>query len=608
MLDHAAGQILIAVVPASPDASFAEALARLQAHLNESLPRDLYLEASPTYNGEDAARLAALAGLAERLNTPLVATNDVIAHAPELRPLADVLACIRHGVRMKEAGFLLDRNAERHLEPPAKMARLFRHHPDAVARTLAIARRCRFSLGELRYEYPAEPVPAGCTPQQELVRLTWQGAVERFPAGIPAKVRRLLGHEFALIETLGYAPYFLTVHDIVRFAREREILCQGRGSAANSATCYCLGITAVDPSRMELLFERFISAERNEPPDIDVDFEHERREEVIQYVYTKYGRRRAGMTGVTITYRTKSAIREVGKVLGLGEDAIVALQKAAWRRSLGEVTGDDLREAGLDPAAWPVRRTLSLADELIGFPHHLSQHTGGMVLTQGPLDRLAPIENAVMEDRTVIEWNKDDLDELGILKIDILGLGMLTCVRKAFGLVGRHHGRPLDLASVPAEDPAVYDMLCKAASLGVFLVESRAQISMLPRLKPRTFFDLVIGVAIVRPGPIQGGMVHPYLRRPAGLETVDYVSDEMRGVLESTLGVPLFQEQAMRIAIVAAGFTPAEADQLRRAMATFRRFGTNHYFRDKFITGMRARGYQAEFAERCFKQIEGFAD
>jgi len=608
MLDHAAGQILIAVAPATPDASFAEALGRLKGHLNESLPRDLYLAASPAYNGEDAARLAALAGLAGRLGTPLVATNDVIAHAPERRALADVLACVREGVKVENAGFLLARNAERHLKPPAEMARLFRHHPDAIARTLAIAGRCRFSLDELRYEYPAEPVPAGCTPQQELVRLTWLGAADRFPAGIPLKVRRLVEHELALIETLGYAPYFLTVHDIVRFARARDILCQGRGSAANSATCYCLGITAVDPSRMEVLFERFISAERNEPPDIDVDFEHERREEVIQYVYAKYGRRRAGMTGVTITYRTKSALRDVGKALGLGEDAIVALQKAAWRRALGDVTGDDLREAGLDPAAWPVRRTLSLADELIGFPRHLSQHTGGMVLTQGPLDRLVPIENAAMEDRTVIEWNKDDLDELGILKIDILGLGMLTCVRKAFGLIGRHHGRALDLASVPAEDPAVYDMLCKADSLGVFQVESRAQMSMLPRLKPRTFFDLVIEVAIVRPGPIQGDMVHPYLRRRAGLETVDYVSDEMRGVLERTLGVPLFQEQAMRIAIVAAGFTPAEADQLRRAMATFRRFGTIHYFRDKFITGMRARGYQAEFAERCFKQIEGFAD
>ncbi|MBM3519101.1 MAG: DNA polymerase III subunit alpha, partial [Alphaproteobacteria bacterium] len=493
------------------------------------------------------------------------------------------------------------------------MARLFRDHPEAVARTNEIAARCRFSLDELRYEYPVDPAPAGHTPQEELVRLTWRGALERFPAathpgGVPASVKAQLDHELRLIGELEFAPYFLTVHDIVRFARARGILCQGRGSAANSAVCYCLGITAVDPTRVDLLFERFVSAARGEPPDIDVDFEHERREEVIQYVYEKYGRERAGMTGTTITYRGKSALRDVGKALGLSEDAIVALQSAAWRRSWSEIRPADIREAGLDPADPTVVRTLALAGTLRGFPRHLSQHTGGMVITRGALSEVVPIENAAMDGRTVIEWNKDDLDQLGILKIDILGLGMLTCVRKAFALIARHHGRELDLASVPAEDGAVYDMLCRADSVGVFQVESRAQMSMLPRLRPRTFYDLVIEVAIVRPGPIQGDMVHPYLRRRAGAETVAYPSEELRQVLGKTLGVPLFQEQAMKIAIVAAGFTPEDADRLRRAMATFRRTGQIHGFRDKFIGGMTARGYPGDFAARCFRQIEGFAD
>ncbi|MDX9859767.1 MAG: error-prone DNA polymerase, partial [Rhodospirillales bacterium] len=420
--------------------------------------------------------------------------------------------------------------------------------------------------------------------------------------------RGQIEHELALIAELKYAPYFLTVHDIVHFARGHGILCQGRGSAANSAVCYALGITAVDPSRIDLLFERFVSAERDEPPDIDVDFEHERREEVIQYLYAKYGRERAGMTATVITYRTKSALREVGKAMGLSEDSIVALQGAAWRRDWEDIRSADIREAGLDPDERTVRLTLALAGELRGFPRHLSQHTGGMVMTEGPLCEVVPIANAAMADRTVIEWDKDDLDALGILKVDVLALGMLTCIRKAFDLIARHHGRALTLASVPAEDPAVYDMLCEGDSVGVFQVESRAQMAMLPRLKPRCFYDLVIEVAIVRPGPIQGDMVHPYLRRRQGLEPVSYPSRELEAVLGKTLGIPLFQEQAMKIAIVAAGFTPSEADSLRRAMATFRRAGEIHRLETRFIGGMVGRGYGRDFAERCFRQIEGFAD
>ena len=471
-----------------------------------------------------------------------------------------------------------------------------------------LARRCRFSLDELHYEYPVDPVPEGRTPQQELVRLAWAGAAEYYPKGVPAKVGTQVAHELALIERLGFAPYFLTVHDIVRFARSRGILCQGRGSAANSAVCYCLGITAVDPACSDVLFERFVSAARNEPPDIDVDFEHERREEVIQYVYAKYGREHAGMTASVICYRFKSVLRDVGKVFGLEDDAITALQSVFWRRAWDEVVAADVRDVGLDPDDATLRMVIDLAGELVGFPRHLSQHTGGMVITRSPLSEVVPIENAAMTGRTVIEWDKTDLDALGILKIDILALGMLTCVRKAFELIEHHHGRSITLTTVPAEDAAVYDMLCKADSVGVFQVESRAQMTMLPRLRPRCFYDLVIEVAIVRPGPIQGDMVHPYLRRRNGEEEVRFPSQELADVLGKTLGVPLFQEQAMKIAIVAAGFTPSEADGLRRAMATFRRSGTIHGFREKFIQGMINRGYEADFAERCFKQIEGFAD
>ncbi len=604
VFDHGAGQIAIVLPPAEPTRAFSDTVSTLRNHFHKSL----YLSVNKVYIGDDSRRLATLANLAAGCDVPLVATNDVHAHAAHRKALQDVLTCIREHRAIYDAGHRLFANAERHLKPPAEMARLFRRHPSALAHTVEIAERCAFSLDELRYEYPIDPVPGGGAPHDELARLTWIGAAERYPNGVPDKVRAQVEHELALIETLGFAPYFLTVHDIVRFARERGILCQGRGSAANSAVCYVLGITAVDPARMDFLFERFISAERNEPPDIDVDFEHERREEVIQYVYEKYGRDRAGMTATVISYRTKSALREVGGVMGLSGDSIVALQQAFWRRPWDEVTGDHIRDAGLNPDDRTVRAVIDLAGELRGFPRHLSQHTGGMVITRSPLSEVVPIENAAMAGRTVIEWDKNDLDALGILKIDILALGMLTCVRKALGLIRDHHGRRLTLATVPAEDPTVYDMLCDGDSLGVFQVESRAQMSMLPRLKPRNFYDLVIEVAIVRPGPIQGDMVHPYLRRRQGLEPVAYPSPELERVLSKTLGIPLFQEQAMRIAIVAAGFTPSEADGLRRAMATFRHAGAIHAFQDKFIKGVLGRGYERDFAERCFKQIEGFAD
>ncbi|MBE0529183.1 MAG: error-prone DNA polymerase [Rhodospirillales bacterium] len=602
---HGQGQIIVALPPTKgADPAFADTLKMLKNYFKNRL----YLSVNYLYLGDDAQRLSVLAEMARRAGVHLVATNDVHAHTPARRPLQDVLTCIREHCTLREAGFRLAANAERHLKAPDEMARLFADYPEAVARTVEITGACAFSLDELRYEYPIDPIPDSRTPQEELVRLAWIGAAEHFPDGVPDKVRGQIEHELALIGELGYAPYFLTVHDIVHFARGHGILCQGRGSAANSAVCYALGITAVDPRRIDLLFERFVSAERNEPPDIDVDFEHERREEVIQYLYGKYGRERAGMTATVITYRTKSALREAGKAMGLSEDSIVALQGAAWRRDWEDIRPQDIREAGLDPDERTVRLTLALAGELRGFPRHLSQHTGGMVMTQGPLCEAVPIANAAMADRTVIEWDKDDLDTLGMLKVDVLALGMLTCIRKAFDLISRHHGRPLTLAAVPAEDPAVYDMLCEGDSVGVFQVESRAQMAMLPRLKPRNFYDLVIEVAIVRPGPIQGDMVHPYLRRRQGKEAVSYPSKDLEAVLGKTLGIPLFQEQAMKIAIVGAGFTPSEADSLRRAMATFRRSGEIHLFEVRFIDGMVERGYERDFAERCFHQIEGFAD
>ena len=568
------------------------------------------------YRGDDRSRLNRLAALAARHGTPLVATNDVHYHTPARRPLQDVLTAIRARVPVAQAGWRLAANAERHLKSAAEMARLFRGHEDAVARTLEIVELCAFSLDELAYEYPDEPVPPGTTPQRHLEALTWAGAAQCYPEGIPAKVRRALMHELGLIAELGYAPYFLTVHDIVRFARERGILCQGRGSAANSAVCYCLGITAVDPARIDLLFERFVSRERREPPDIDVDFEHERREEVIQYIYGRYGRARAGLAATVITYRGRSAARDVGKAMGLSEDTAAALAGALRDVHREGAAAGRLREAGLDPADPQLRRTVALAGALIGFPRHLSQHVGGFVLTRGPLEEIVPIGNGAMKDRTFVEWDKDDLEALGLMKVDVLGLGMLTCIRKAFELLAQHKGLNLTLASVPQEDPAVYDMLCRADTVGVFQIESRAQMNMLPRLRPRRFYDLVIEVAIVRPGPIQGDMVHPYLRRRDGLEEVIYPApapehgppDELRRVLEKTLGVPLFQEQAMRLAMEAAKFTPDEADALRRAMATFRRRGTLGLLKEKMVGRMVARGYEPELAERCFRQIEGFGD
>ena len=577
----------------------------------------LYLAVSHLYRGDDRARIEALSRIAGRVGIAIVATNDVLYHGPERRPLQDVLTCIREKKTIAKAGRLLAQNAERHLKAPAEMARLFRGHEDAIANTLEIAAACRFKLSELAYEYPEEPVPAGETPQSQLEKLTWEGAKWRFPDGIPEKVRGNIERELVIIGQLNYAPYFLTVHDIVGFARGRGILCQGRGSAANSVVCYCLGITAVNPSEVDLLFERFVSPERKEPPDIDVDFEHERREEVIQYIYARYGRERAGLAATVISYRARSAVREVGKAMGLSEDVVAALAGMVWGTwSNGTVPEKHVREAGLDPGDPLLRAVLRLTATLIGFPRHLSQHVGGFVLTRGPLVEVVPVGNAAMAERTFIEWDKDDLAALGLLKIDVLALGMLSCIRRAFDLIALYYEKRLSLANVPREDATVYDMLCRADSVGVFQVESRAQMNMLPRLKPRTYYDLVIEVAIVRPGPIQGDMVHPYLRRRDGLEPETYPSpalehgprDELRQILGKTKGVPLFQEQAMRIAMVAAKFSDGEVNELRRALATFRRRGTIHLLEEKMVSRMVARGYDPEFAARCFNQIKGFGE
>ena len=608
LLDHAAGQTLIVLPDEAPGAAFAAGFPDRLDALRRRIGPAVHLAASHLHRGDDRARIDRLTALARRVGTPLVATNDVRAHEPGRRRLADVLTCIRERCTIDEAGWRLDANAERHLKPPEEMRRLFRGHEGAVARSVEVAEACAFGLEALRYEYPDDEAPPGATPQGALERLTWEGAARRYPDGVPPAVAGQVAHELALIGELDYAAYFLTVHDVVRFARGRGILCQGRGSAANSAVCYCLGITAVDPGRLDLLFERFISAERREPPDIDVDFEHERREEVIQYVYGKYGRDRAGLAATVVHYRSRRALREVGKAMGLSGDTVQALAGAVWGRRFEGAEEDHIRRAGLDPADERLAMAVALARELTGFPRHLSQHVGGFVITRGPLSEVVPVANAAMADRTTVEWDKDDLDALGILKIDVLGLGMLTCIRKGLALLKAHYGRDLGLADVPAEDPAVYDMLCAADSVGVFQVESRAQMTMLPRLRPRNFYDLVIEVAIVRPGPIQGDMVHPYLRRRRGEEAVDYPSKALRSVLEKTLGVPLFQEQAMKIAIVAAGFSPAEADRLRRAMAAFRRAGDIRAFERKLVRGMVANGYDPGFAERCFRQIEGFGD
>jgi error-prone DNA polymerase len=603
---HGAGLVVALLPPEAADRVSLAAHRQRAARVAADFAGRGYLAAHHLYRGDDARRLARLERIAGETGLRLLATGDVLYHAPERRPLQDVVTAIREHCTVAEAGFRLAANAERHLKPAPEMARLFRGREAALAASLEIAERCRFSLDELRYEYPEEPVPPGMTAQSRLAQLAWAGAAECFPAGVPDKISGLIAHELELIEQLDFARYFLTVHDIVCFARSRQILCQGRGSAAKSVVCYCLGITSVDPDRIDVLFERFISAARGEPPDIDVDFEHERREEVIQYIYKKYGRDRAGLAATVICYRSRGAIREVGKAMGLSADTVAALGGMVWGWSSEGIDDGRVREAGLDPADRNLRLTLDLAAALIGFPRHLSQHVGGFVITRGPLSQLVPIENAAMEDRTVIEWDKDDLDALGILKIDILALGMLTCIRKAFDLIRRHRGRNYELATIPPEEPAVYEMLSRADSLGVFQVESRAQMTMLPRLKPREFYDLVIEVAIVRPGPIQGDMVHPYLRRRSGREPVDYPSEALQEVLGKTLGVPLFQEQAMKIAIVGAGFPPGEADRLRRAMATFKRSGEVHLFRDKFVAGMVANRYPRDFAERCFSQIEGF--
>jgi len=555
---------------------------------------------------DDAARLAAAAALARSAGLPLVAAGDVHMHVAERRPMQDVLTAIRLGVPVFDAGDALHPNGERHLRTPGDLAQLYPQ--PLLDETLAVAARCTFSLDELRYEYPAELVPPGVTAIAHLRALTEEGLLRRFPHGTPDTVRGQIEHELALIEELRYEPYFLTVHDIVRFARSRGILCQGRGSAANSAVCYALGITEVNPACMAMLFERFISRERNEPPDIDVDFEHERREEVIQYLYAKYGRDRAALAATVISYRPKSAMRDVGKALGFDLGQVDRLAKSVAWWDGRQVLPERLAEAGFDPANRKVALLIRLVDELVGFPRHLSQHVGGFVIARGQLSQLVPIENAAMPERTIIQWDKDDLDALGLLKIDVLALGMLSAIRRALDLVGARRGRPFAMRDVPSEDPAVYEMIGHADTVGVFQIESRAQMAMLPRMKPRRFYDLVIEVAIVRPGPIQGGMVHPYLRRREQKEPVTYPSEEVRGVLERTLGVPIFQEQVMQLAVVAAGFTPGEADHLRRSMAAWRRKGGLEAFERRLVEGMRERGYQEDFARQIFMQIQGFGE
>ena len=554
----------------------------------------------------DAVRLQALDAQAAQAGVGSVATGDILYHSPDRRMLQDVVTAIREKCTIDELGFRRERHADRHLKGPDEMARRFALYPHAVAATEEIARRCTFDLKELRYQYPKEAVIPGLSPQQALEKLSWDAARAKHPEGVPQALDRQLRHELKLIGELAYAPYFLTVFSIVNFARSKGILCQGRGSAANSCVCFLLGITSIDPIQHELLFERFVSSERKEPPDIDVDFEHERREEVIQWIYETYGHHRAALTAVVSRYRSRGAVREVGKALGLPEDLTAALAGQVWGWSNDGVAERHAAELGLDLSDERLSLTLDLARQLIGFPRHLSQHPGGFVLTQDRLDDLVPIEPAAMADRRVIEWDKDDIDALGFMKVDVLGLGMLGCMRRAFGLLADHKGIGIGMADLQKDDPAVYEMIQKADTLGVFQIESRAQMNMLPRMKPKEFYDLVIEVAIVRPGPIQGDMVHPYLRRREGRELVEYPSDELRQVLGKTLGVPLFQEQAMKVAIVGAGFSAAEADQLRRAMATFKHTGGVTHFHDKLIAGMIANGYSEDFATRTFKQIEGF--
>ncbi|MDD9719807.1 error-prone DNA polymerase [Sulfitobacter sp. PR48] len=602
LYEGCAGMILIAL----PQGRLHAAAAHIR-QMQRRFPGHVFLGAAPRYDGSDQAYLRECARLALGTSAPMVAVGDVLMHRASRRQLADVLTCMREHITIDRIGTRALANSERRLKGYADMARVFRDHPAALRRTLEITTRCSFDLGELSYEYPDE-ISQGETPQARLERLTRDGLKRRYPAGAPQRVHDLIDKELKLVEELGFPAYFLTVYDIVQFARAQGILCQGRGSAANSILCYLLGITDVSPDQIAMVFERFISKHRGEPPDIDVDFEHERREEVIQWIYEKYGRHRAGLCATVIHFRSRAAIREVGKVMGLSQDVTASLSGQIWGMSDGGADPDRVKELGLDPTDRRLAQTIRLIREIIGFPRHLSQHVGGFVITKGRLDELAPIENAAMEDRTIIEWDKDDIDTLNILKVDVLGLGMLSCIRKAFDLMRDHEGHDLNIDAVPQEDTATYDMLCLADAVGVFQVESRAQMNFLPRMRPRTFYDLVIEVAIVRPGPIQGGMVQPYIKRRQGLEKAEPFGPALEAVTRRTLGVPLFQEQALQIAVVGAGYSPEEADHLRRSLASFKRMGTIGTHRDKFIKGMLANGYSPEIAERCFGQIEGFAD
>ncbi|CAN7258638.1 error-prone DNA polymerase [Mesorhizobium amorphae] len=587
----------------------------LISRLKDRFGKAFRLAVAPDYRGNDRFRIEQAAAMADMTGVPLMATNDVLYHSAERRSLQDVLTAIRLNTPVAEVGLELTANAERHLKPPLEMARLFRRHPQALAETLRFAGELSFSLSDLQYNYPDEPTESGLGPQAELERLAREGAATRYPAGVPASVTQRIEEELALIERLNYARYFLTVYDIVKFARNQDILCQGRGSAANSIVCFCIGITEVGPDRIDTLFERFISEERNEPPDIDVDFEHEKREIVIQYIYEKYSAKRTALAAAVISYRGRSALREVAKAMGLSEDVRSALSSSIWGWSTSELGEKEASAGGIDRSDPLARQVIEHANEIMGFPRHLSQHVGGFVITRDRLDEIVPIVKTAMEERKMVEWDKDDLDAVKILKVDVLALGMLTCLKRAFTLLTDHYpdardryGHPYVLATLPPEHKDVYDMICRADTLGVFQIESRAQMSMLPRLRPKSFYDLVIEVAIVRPGPIQGDMVHPYLRRRQGKEKPEYPKPELEKILGKTLGVPLFQEQAMKIAIVAGGFRPGEADELRRAMATFKRTGTIGNYRQRMIDGMVGRGYQKDFAERCFKQIEGFGE
>lgn len=611
VVDHAEG-LLVGAWPWQSWDDEASSTIPANAHALENV-RDTFADRAyllaPFHRGpEDAQHVAQYQLQSEGSKLPLLAAGDVRYHVPARMVLHDIMTAIRKDQPIADAPEMLLPNSQHHLRDLHELGQLYRAIPAALERTVEVASRCSFSLDELRYEYPEELAPRGITPYEYLEQLTWAGARTRYPAGLPEKVERLLHHELPLIKELRYEAYFLTVWDLVRFARSREILCQGRGSAANSAVCYCLGVTSVDPDRTDLLFERFISKERNEAPDIDIDFEHERREEVLQYLYEKYGRERAGLAAEVITYRQRSAIRDVGKALGLSLDRVDALSKQVEGYASDDHFADRCRQAGIDPESSIGKRLVYGVGELVGFPRHLGQHVGGMVMTQGPLCELVPIENARMQDRTVISWDKNDLEELGMLKVDCLSLGMLTAIRKSFDMVKQHYGKDLTLANIPEGDTDVYDMICKADTMGVFQIESRAQMSMLPRLRPRCYYDLVIEVAIVRPGPIQGNMVHPFLRRRMGEEVPVYPNQEIKQVLEKTLGVPIFQEQAMRLAVVAAGFTPGEADQLRRAMGAWRKSGVIDKFRKKLHAGMLAKGLSEEFADQVFRQIRGFGE